>query len=155
MGPEVSRWLASWPPLVDVEEAKHRIAVAQSEAEAGHAVHWVIERRDDGRVIGWVRVMRRDGDPARGELGFWLGEAFQRCGFATEAVRAAVPAGFASLELATIEGGAQPMNEASQKVMQRVGMVRSDERTVWASARQRHEQCVFYRIDRAQVAESD
>lgn len=152
MTPEVSRWLASWPSEVDHANAVARITEAQAEVQTGRAFHWLIAHREGSRVLGWVRITRSDTDPARGELGFWLGTAFQGVGYATEAVRAAVSAGFEGLGLAVIEGGAQPPNEGSQRVMRRVGMVPSGERQVWASARQRYELCVYFEIDRSQVA---
>jgi RimJ/RimL family protein N-acetyltransferase len=154
MEPEMSRWLASWPPEVTIEEAAGRIVEAMADIDSGRALHWVVETRDDERVVGWVRITRDGTDPSRGEIGFWVGSSFQGVGFATEAVRAALHAGFELLNLAVIEGGAQPANEASQRVMTRVGMVRSHEREVWAPARQRHELCVFYVIERGSIANS-
>jgi RimJ/RimL family protein N-acetyltransferase len=118
----------------------------------GRALHWLIELRESARVVGWVRIARHDADPARGEVGFWLGAAFHRLGYATEAVRAAVRAGFERLGLTVIEGGAQPTNEGSQRVMRHVGMTPSGERQVWASSRQRHEVCIFYEIHRSHLA---
>ena len=73
---------------------------------------------------------------------------FHGRGYATEAARAALRAGFDRLGLEVIEGGAQPTNIASQKVMLRIGMKPSAERDVWASARQRYERCAYYEIGR-------
>ena len=146
MTPEVSRWLAAWPPRMDEAEAARRILDAQAEIAAGRALHWLVESRDTAQVAGWVRITRDERDPARGEVGFWIGAAYHGRGWATEAVGAALRAGFHALSLAVIEGGAQPANEASQRVMRRVGMVQSGVRDVWAPARQRHEPCVFYAL---------
>lgn len=152
MSPEVSRWLASWPPAVDLELAGRRIAEAQAEADSGRAVHWLIERRDVGDVIGWIRISRSEVQANTGELGFWLGTASHGRGFATEAVGAAVRAGFDRLRLTRLEAGAQVSNEASLRVMRRIGMCEADRREVWSPTRGRYEACIYYvleRIDRA------
>lgn len=148
MSPEISRWLASWPPCVDATDAGRRIADAQGDIRTGRGLHWVIERREGSRVVGWVRVTRDGADPARGELGFWLGTAFHGAGYATEAGRAALRAAFDRLGLRVVEGGAQPSNVGSIRVMQRLGMTPAGERQVWAAARQRHERCVYYEVER-------
>ena len=151
MSPEVSRWLASWPPAIDLAEATRRIAEARAEVHEGDALHWIIQERESALAVGWTRITRTGRDHARGELGFWLGTAYHGHGYATEAVRAALLAGFDLLDLGVIEGGAQPTNEGSLRVMDRVGMARTDERLVWAPARQRHELCVYYEIGRDQL----
>ena len=151
MTPDISQWLATWPPHVDVDEARRRINEAQHDVQSGRAMHWVIEDREHAQVLGWIRIARIESDASRGELGFWLGASFHGHGYATEAARAALRAGCECLNLQTIEGGAQLANEASQRVMRSVGMVRSDEREVWVPARRRHELCVFYEIDRAHI----
>ena len=87
-----------------------------------------------------------------GELGFWLGTGSHGRGFATEAVGAAVRAGFNRLRLTRVEAGAQVANEASQRVMRRIGMCEVDRREVWSPIRERYEACIYYvleRIDRA------
>ena len=147
MSPDVSRWLASWPSTMDVHGASRRIADANAEIDAARALHWLIEQRGSGDVLGWIRITRDPANPTLGDLGFWLGRTFQGFGFATEAVRAAVAAGFARLGLLTIEGGAQLANEASQRVMQRIGMRRADVREVWTPTRQRYEACIYYVLE--------
>jgi [ribosomal protein S5]-alanine N-acetyltransferase len=148
MSPDVTRWLASWPAAVDRDIASRRIAEAQTEMSAGRAMHWLAERRNAGDVVGWIRITRSETQPASGELGFWLGAAFHGQGLATEAVRA----GFDDLGLTRIEGGAQLKNDASQRVMQRIGTRPSDQREVWASARLRHETCIYYVMTRDEMS---
>ena len=154
MCPAVSQWLASWPPTVDCAGAEERIADARGDIEAGRGFHWLVATRLNSQPMGWVRVTRSERDRSRGELGFWLGTPFHGSGYAIEAVRAAVHAGFRVVELDVIEGGAQPANQASLRLMERIGMVRTAERQVFASARQRMELCVFLEIDRLRAARS-
>ena len=56
-------------------------------------------------MIGWVSVPRSQHDPARGDLGYWLGEPLPQHGYMSEAARAALDAGFARLDLAVVEAG--------------------------------------------------
>ena len=121
MTPAVSRWLASWPSPITAAAVAARIASLREAIAAGRTLCFAIERRDDGAMIGWVSVTRSQHDPARGNLGYWLGEPFQRHGYMTEAARAALAAGFARLDLTAIEAGAQPDNEASLRIMRDAG----------------------------------
>ncbi len=57
---------------------------------------------------------------------------------------------FDLLDVDSIEAGAQIENVSSFKVMDRLGMTKSHERMVFASARGREELCVYYRISRAE-----
>jgi RimJ/RimL family protein N-acetyltransferase len=57
-------------------------------------------------------------------------------------------AAFDLLGIECIEAGAQADNASSFAVMQRIGMTKSHERMVFASARTRTELCVYYRITR-------
>jgi len=148
MTPAVSRWLATWPSPMPETAAAARIARLTDAAAAGQALCFAIERRDDGAMMGWVSVVRSQGDPARGNLGYWLGEPFQRCGYMGEAARAAVREAFARLELVAIEAAAQPENEASLRIMRALGMCPTGTRPVWASARGREELCEHYEITR-------
>lgn len=148
MRPDVSQWLASWPPDVDASYAARRIADALDEIGTGRALHWLVALRVGLGVMGWIRVTRSEGDLERGELGFWLGTSFQGLGYATEAVRAVVPVAFHHLGLAVIEAGAQPANVGSLRVLERVGMVPVGQRQVWADARQRFELCEYYEAER-------
>jgi [ribosomal protein S5]-alanine N-acetyltransferase len=152
MSPEISQWLASWPPEVDTVYAARRIVEAQDAINNGQALHWLVRSRASSQMMGWIRVTRSEPDRTRGELGFWLGKTFHGAGYATEATRAVLPIAFERLALATIEGGAQLSNDGSVRVMRHVGMMPIGERQVWAEVRQRFERCVYYAIDRAALA---
>ena len=148
MTPALSRWLASWPAPVTAAAVAARIAALRQAIAAGRTLCFAIERREDGAMVGWVSVARSEHDPVRGNLGYWLGEPFQHHGYMTEAARAALAPGFARLDLTAIEAGAQPANEASLRVMRKLGMRPIGARSMWASARGREELCDYYEITR-------
>jgi RimJ/RimL family protein N-acetyltransferase len=59
---------------------------------------------------------------ARAELGYWIGLPFWGRGYATEAARALMDHGFATLGLDRIEASHFTRNPASGRVMQKLGM---------------------------------
>jgi len=149
MTPDVSRWLASWPPNLTVEAATERISRAQSAMQEKRELHFRVEERERNLTIGYVSVGQSATDRGVGHLSYWLGSAFQGKGYMTEAVRRALAAGFRYLDLERIEAGAQAENLSSFAVMRRVGMSPIGERLVWAESRQQYERCLFYGIDRS------
>jgi [ribosomal protein S5]-alanine N-acetyltransferase len=150
MTPAISRWLAAWPAPITEQQAAAKILQAREEIALHQALHFLVERQTDNHIMGWIRVSRTEAHSTIGDLGYWLNEAYQHCGYATEAVLATVNAAFEHLNLNLIEAGAQVDNLASFTIMQRLGMEPCDKRTVWASARCRDELCLFYSVSRDQ-----
>ncbi len=96
-----------------------------------HATELAI-RRPDGFLVGAIGVLRHTGKGAhRGELGYWLAEAYRGRGLMTRAVRAVVAYGFGTLGLRRIEATAFVHNPASQRVLERAGLVREGTLAGW------------------------
>ncbi len=144
----VSRWLASWPVPFTPEMAAERIAAAHSEAQRGRLLPFVIERRFDGVLLGWISVTRDAKDDRRGALGYWLGEEHHGYGYMREAAAVVVAAGFDRLGLEVIEAGAQPGNVDAFAVLRGCGMAPNGGRMVFAPARGQDELCLFYEAAR-------
>jgi ribosomal-protein-alanine N-acetyltransferase len=81
-----------------------------------------IERREDGKVIGLVGMIRED--PGQAEIGWAIGVEHRGQGYATEAARALMDYGFTSLGLHRIHADASTDNIASWRIMERLGMRR-------------------------------
>ena len=79
-----------------------------------------VERKEDGRVMGLVGLIRRD--HRQGEVGWVLGVDYRCQGYATEAARALIDYGFNSLGLHRIHADTNSDNLASLRVMERLGM---------------------------------
>ena len=103
--------------------------------EEGMAENWIRSQKDStgmvfavthtaqGDFIGAIGLnVNRDFDHA--ELGYWLGTAYWRQGYATEAARAMLEFGFHTLGLHRIHAHHFLRNPASGRVMQKIGMVR-------------------------------
>jgi ribosomal-protein-alanine N-acetyltransferase len=86
---------------------------------------WAVERKSDGRLIGWAGLEVSDIDapfcPAV-DIGWTLSRAAWGNGFATEAAAAALDYAFNELELAEVVAHTTTLNEPSQAVMRRLGM---------------------------------
>ena len=72
----------------------------------------------DGTLIGACGIELRDDAPA---LGYWLGQAFWRKGYATEAVRALIDHAFGPLGLTRLQARARVSNPASRRVLEKCG----------------------------------
>lgn len=149
LSPDIGRELASWPYPTTPAMMKARVESVLGPAYRGDSLPCVIERRSDAAIVGWM-VLRRDRDDRRrGALGYWVGEAFQGKGIARAAAISLIEAGFSRLDLDVIEAGAQIGNAGSFAVMRACGMVEAGARSVYASARDRDEPCLFYELRRS------
>jgi len=79
-----------------------------------------IERKEDGKVMGLLSLVRREHQQA--EIGWALGVEFRGQGYASEAASALVAYGFASLRLHRIQAETAITNTSSRGVMERLGM---------------------------------
>ncbi len=119
---EVTRFLpyASWRGLDDGHAWLARMEALQAE---GSGRQLVIERSADGRVLGGVLLFRHDAASARVELGYVLGRAHWRCGYAREALGAVCRTAFAGLGIRRIEAEVNPENTASCRLLRALGFV--------------------------------
>jgi [ribosomal protein S5]-alanine N-acetyltransferase len=75
-----------------------------------------------GELIGSAGLRRRAPDSLVADLGFELAPSFWGHGYATEAARALVEYGFSELRLHRIHAHCIAENDASARVLERVGM---------------------------------
>ncbi|HNS50184.1 MAG TPA: GNAT family protein [Anaerolineae bacterium] len=78
-----------------------------------------IERKSDRRVLGLLTLVRRD---RVGAAGWALGARFRRQGYAAEAASALLDYAFRVLDLERVEAETAVQNEASRRLMERLGM---------------------------------
>lgn len=79
----------------------------------------------DGTYIGYVQAVPFD--DGTWEVGYHLGQAYKKQGYATEAVKAFLPVIMPKLNLSRIKGICLADNVASVKVMERCGFVKEFE----------------------------
>lgn len=115
-------------PAPDVDPAS---LVSVSQAILSHRRDWkrgrafvlmVTARSDESRIIGRVAlagILR--GAFQNAYLGYWIDEGHQRRGLMTEAVEAATSFAFTTAGLHRVQAAVMPRNEASLRVVQKVG----------------------------------
>lgn len=121
--PDVSRWM-SWSPHTDKTET---LAYIRAEARAvadNTGVVWVICAAD--QLVGTIALRRiqwqlRSWRIERADLGYWLAPSQWSRGLTTEAGRAVVRFGFATLGLHKITCGCLADNVGSRRVIEKLG----------------------------------
>lgn len=116
-------FLRVWLPWVehhrDVSDTEMFIQETLEQFALGEAVHVGIWY--DDRFAGVIGYHRIDAKNRLGELGYWLGEAFQGKGIMTRACRAMVAYGFSELKLNRVEIRCAPTNLKSRAIPERLG----------------------------------
>ncbi|HET6850415.1 MAG TPA: GNAT family protein [Gaiellales bacterium] len=122
---DVTRWLYYEPrTAAESEEALARRVVRTRLAHEGDALELGIEHAGTGALLGTVILMYRSEQHRQGEIGFVLHPDHQGQGFAREAAREMLRLGFEQLGLHRIVGRLEPRNEASARLLERLGMRR-------------------------------
>ena len=113
-----------WDPPENREELTGPLKRSQKEWAAGTSYAWTIEKRDGTEFIG--RIAIRDTDEKDvWSLGYWTHPSVQKNGYATEVALAVVDLGFSRLGATSVVAAHATWNEASGKVLQRIGMLRT------------------------------
>jgi ribosomal-protein-alanine N-acetyltransferase len=86
---------------------------------------FLLERRGTGALLGRMTISQVVRGPMQSaNLGYWIDQDHQGDGLTTEAAREALRFAFGPLRLHRIQAGTLPHNEASQRVLARVGFRR-------------------------------
>jgi RimJ/RimL family protein N-acetyltransferase/pimeloyl-ACP methyl ester carboxylesterase len=83
--------------------------------------YWPVFLRETGELVGCCGLHPRAGEEGVVELGFHLRPQFWGQGFASEAARAVVQYAFETLWVKGVFAGHHPENEASRRVLERLG----------------------------------
>lgn len=127
---ESRAFLTPWEPSWARDELsrpawRRRLKAYQAEVKAGEGYPFFLFRNVDGALIGGVRLSNiRRGVQQCCSVGYWMGERFAGQGYMTAGVRAVVPFVFDELGLHRLEAACLPHNEASKRVLERVGFRR-------------------------------
>jgi RimJ/RimL family protein N-acetyltransferase len=115
--------------LAPVKDAEGTAAtLAKHDAFRGEGLgFWVVERREDGAVVGFCGLKRGDAhNPIEGEVeaGWIIGKPYWRQGYAFEAMEAAIAWGWVNTDAPRIVAITSAVNVKSQNLMERLDMVR-------------------------------
>ncbi len=101
-------------------QAQNWIEAAARDREAGRAEQFAIEESQTGVLVGCVGL-RLSKDRKSAELGYWIGRAHWRQGYALEAVRRVAEWAFASLPIAQLQAVVAADNDGSLAVLRHLG----------------------------------
>jgi len=123
--PDVTRYLY-WGPE---KEAEVRIALdkkisATTIQEEGDFIALAAVELRTNRLVGDLTLWWRSREHSLGEIGFMVHPDHQGRGFATEGAREMLRLGFEGLGLHRVIGSTEARNEASARVLQKLGMRR-------------------------------
>jgi RimJ/RimL family protein N-acetyltransferase len=120
---EVTRYW-SWPAFDDIAKAKKLLDDIHQSFAQRSLFEWGIVRRDVDLVIGTCTLAHLDMSNGRAELGFALHRDQWGSGFAREAVSTLVDFAFGPLGLRRLEADADPRNERSLHLLEKLGFTR-------------------------------
>ena len=121
--PEVTQFLpyATWQSETDAAAWLERMDMLVA---GGSARQLVIARKVDSRVIGTALLFKYDEGSSRLELGYALGRAYWRQGYALEALRGLLSHAFKAMGIRRVEAEVNPSNVASNALLQSLGFTR-------------------------------
>ena len=116
---EVVKWLANVPYPYNISHGINYVEKSKQNLEMGSQYNCLIFLRD--YLVGGIGLDLQDNDIY--ELGYWVGEEHWRQGIATEASRAMLSFGFNELKQTKIEACYLDGNDASARVLKKLGFV--------------------------------
>ena len=119
--PSVTEYL-TWDAHTSVEETRQYLTYVGQRYRTGDFYDWSVVDKESGRMIGTCGFTSFNCPADSAEIGYVLNPAFQGRGLATEAVRRVLAFGFDELSLHRIEAHFIEGNDASRRLMERVGM---------------------------------
>jgi len=117
---DVTRWLYFEPPT-EAEVGEWLEGVIARPPETG--VARAVELRTTGEIVGHLTLIVTP-EHRQGEIGFIFHPDHQGHGYATEAARALIAYAFEHYALHRVYGRLEPRNEASARVLEKLGMRR-------------------------------
>ena len=114
----------SYPAWIEHAQADAYLARVRDAVVSEGVLAWAIASRDDDMLIGTMTVLHIDSANARAEIGYALASAHWGRGYAQEALRLALAFAFDALQLRRIEADVDPLNQASCRLLERIGFVR-------------------------------
>jgi ribosomal-protein-alanine N-acetyltransferase len=132
--PEVTRYL-NLPTFTTLTEAQEALERLQQRFTARDAIRWAIVLVEHNEMIGTVGLLRFDFEHRHAEVGYEIARRWWGRGLTSEAAAAVIRYGFSVLGLHRIEAGVLPGNDASVRVLQKLGFVEEGTRRDYLHAK--------------------
>lgn len=111
-----------WSPHPSEQYSRDYLRYIEQRYAMGEFYDWAVVERESGRMIGTCGFTSFDFPHNSAEIGYVLNPDFHGRGYATEAAARVVRFGFERLRLHRIEARFIQGNEASLRVMEKLGM---------------------------------
>jgi ribosomal-protein-serine acetyltransferase len=121
---ELVRWLPWAQPGHSRADTRRYLRSARIARVRRRAIELAIQSRQSGELLGMISLHRIDWLRRSAGMGYWIRRTSWGKGLATEAARAAVDLGFNGCGLHRIEVHIAVENRASQRVAEKLGLVR-------------------------------
>jgi len=109
------------PGHYSVSDSEKLIRSVEDSYKNEKGINWAIIKKDSNSFIGYIGFIRIFSEHCRAEIGYALKPEYWGKGFMCEAINKIVKFGFEEMKLHSIEANVNPLNERSQKVLERVG----------------------------------
>ncbi|MHA1128712.1 MAG: GNAT family N-acetyltransferase [Alphaproteobacteria bacterium] len=101
---------------------KSRVVCCRRAFRERRAIQLLLIRREDSQVVGGITLDNiQTGVSQACTIGYWMGEAFTRQGYMSEALDATVRYAFNELDLSRIQAGCLPDNAPSRALLEKSG----------------------------------
>lgn len=114
----------SYPAWTGLAQAECKVADIQRQRRELDMLVWAITEAHDDRLIGTSAVFAMHLEQGRAEIGYSLHPDWQGRGLASEALRLILRHLFDGMGLRRIEADIDPRNQASCRLVERLGFVR-------------------------------
>jgi ribosomal-protein-serine acetyltransferase len=121
---ELVRWLPWAQPGHSRADTRRYLRSARIARARRRAIELAIQSRHSGELLGMISLHRIDWLRRSAGMGYWIRRTSWGKGLATEAARAALDLGFNGCGLHRIEVHIAVENRASQRVAEKLGLVR-------------------------------
>lgn len=118
---EVTRFL-TWSPHPDVEYTKSYLQNLKNHYKMGLFYDWAVVLKEENKMIGTCGFTRFNLANNSAEIGYVINPAYRGKGIAVEAAKKVLEFGFVNLGLKRIEARYMVGNNASARVMEKLGM---------------------------------
>lgn len=122
--PDVYRYMPVPAQTEEMIAAFLETRLQDQQNEAANRFTFAVEPIECGFLVGTVRIAIDDTENRQGDIGFAIDPDYQGQGYMTEAVLSALRFGFRDLALHRIWAMTDVENQRSQKLLERVGMMR-------------------------------
>ena len=112
----------TWEPHGALKFTKNYLRFLQKQYKCGQYLDWAIVYRENGKMIGTCGFSAIYPEHGKAEIGYVLNRAYRNKGIATEACGLVISYAFEQLDIHRIEAKCIVGNDASERVMKKLGM---------------------------------